>query len=225
MNLLEKIKDLLDNTKDNKSGSENFEVQNGEQTPATVVEEEKFVEVKTTDDSILRVDGELEEGKSIEVIDETGASTAPNGEYEIEDGTVIVVEEGIIASITSPDTNIEDVEGEPSAEEEDMAGDEDEDEDKVKLKSDEKFSTSASTSTSASASTEENILESFKVLIGEVNELKNSISDIETLKTELKEMNEDFSKFKKSPSSKSINEDKPSKEWGTLYSKFGKHRK
>ena len=219
MNLLEKIKDLLDNTKDNKSGSENFEVQNGEQTPATVAEEEKFVEVKTTDDSILRVDGELAEGKSIEVIDETGASTAPNGEYEIEDGTVIVVEEGIIASITSPDTNIEDVEGEPSAEgegEEDMS-DENEDEDKVKLKADEKFS--------ASASTEENILESFKVLIGEVNELKNSISDIETLKTELKEMNEDFSKFKKSPSSKSINEDKPSKEWGTLYSKFGKHRR
>jgi hypothetical protein len=217
MNLLEKIKDLLDNTKDNKSGSENFEVQNGEQTPATVAEDEKFVEVKTTDDSILRVDGELEEGKSIEVIDETGASTAPNGEYEIEDGTVIVVEEGIIASITSPDTNIEDVEGEPSAGEGDMAGEEDEDEDKVKLKADEKFSTSAST--------EENILESFKVLIGEVNELKNSISDIETLKTELKEMNEDFSKFKKSPSSKSINEDKPSKEWGTLYSKFGKHRR
>jgi len=222
MNLLEKIKDLLDNTKDNKSGSENFEVQTDEQTPATVAEDEKFVEVKTTDDSILRVDGELEEGKSIEVIDETGASTAPNGEYEIEDGTVIVVEEGIIASITSPDTNIEDVEGEPSAGgegEEDMAGveDENEDEDKVKLKADEKFS--------ASASTEENILESFKVLIGEVNELKNSISDIETLKTELKEMNEDFSKFKKSPSSKSINEDKPSKEWGTLYSKFGKHRK
>ena len=224
MNLLEKIKDLLDNTKDNKSGSENFEVQNGEQTPATVEEEEKFVEVKTTDDSILRVDGELAEGKSIEVIDETGASTAPNGEYEIEDGTVIVVEEGIIASITSPDTNIEDVEGEPSAEgegEEDMSGEGDEDEDKVKLKADEKFSASTSTS----ASTEENILESFKVLIGEVNELKNSISDIETLKTELKEMNEDFSKFKKSPSSKSINEDKPSKEWGTLYSKFGKHRR
>jgi len=219
MNLLEKIKDLLDNTKDNKSGSENFEVQTDEQTPATVVEEEKFVEVKTTDDSILRVDGELAEGKSIEVIDETGASTAPNGEYEIEDGTVIVVEEGIIASITSPDTNIEDVEGEPSAGEgeEDMAGEGDEDEDKVKLKADEKFSTSTST--------EENILESFKVLIGEVNELKNSISDIETLKTELKEMNEDFSKFKKSPSSKSINEDKPSKEWGTLYSKFGKHRR
>jgi len=216
MNLLEKIKDLLDNTKDNKSGSENFEVQTDEQTPATEVEDEKFVEVKTTDDSILRVDGELEEGKSIEVIDETGASTAPNGEYEIEDGTVIVVEEGIIASITSPDTNIEDVEGEPSAGgEEDMAGDEIEDEDKEKLKADEKFS----------ASTEENILESFKVLIGEVNELKNSISDIETLKTELKEMNEDFSKFKKSPSSKSINEDKPSKEWGTLYSKFGKHRR
>ena len=217
MNLLEKIKDLLDNTKDNKSGSENFEVQNGEQTPATVAEEEKFVEVKTTDDSILRVDGELAEGKSIEVIDETGASTAPNGEYEIEDGTVIVVEEGIIASITSPDTNIEDVEGEPSAEGEEDMSDENEDEDKVKLKADEKFS--------ASASTEENILESFKVLIGEVNELKNSISDIETLKTELKEMNEDFSKFKKSPSSKSINEDKPSKEWGTLYSKFGKHRR
>jgi len=219
MNLLEKIKDLLDNTKDNKSGSENFEVQTDEQTPATVVEEEKFVEVKTTDDSILRVDGELAEGKSIEVIDETGASIAPNGEYEIEDGTVIVVEEGIIASITSPDTNIEDVEGEPSAGEgeEDMAGEGDEDEDKVKLKADEKFSTSTST--------EENILESFKVLIGEVNELKNSISDIETLKTELKEMNEDFSKFKKSPSSKSINEDKPSKEWGTLYSKFGKHRR
>jgi len=221
MNLLEKIKDLLDNTKDNKSGSENFEVQTDEQTPATEVEDEKFVEVKTTDDSILRVDGELEEGKSIEVIDETGASTAPNGEYEIEDGTVIVVEEGIIASITSPDTNIEDVEGEPSTGgEEDMGEvveDEIEDEDKVKLKADEEFS--------ASASTEENILESFKVLIGEVNELKNSISDIETLKTELKEMNEDFSKFKKSPSSKSINEDKPSKEWGTLYSKFGKHRR
>lgn len=206
MSLLDELKNLLNSKKD-----ENFEVETPTETPAeeeTPAENEvKFVEVKTTEDIILRVDGELEEGKSIEIIDETGARPADNGEYVLEDETVIVVEENVIASLTTPETEDDVVvENEPS--EEEMKEDKDKEEDMKE----ENFS-------------KEDISESFNLLINEVKELKASISEIESLKEELKGMNEDFEKFKKSPSTESLKNEKTNREWGSLYSKFGKYRK
>lgn len=219
MSLLDELKKLLDNknSKDEnfESTSDNSEGENTD-TDATVENtEEKFVEVKTTEDVILRVEGELAEGKAIEVIDETGSNPADNGEYTLEDGTVIVVEENEISSLTTPESedDVESPEGEPEADqnmEEDDKKDEEDEEDMKTEK--ETFS-------------KEDITESFNLLINEVKELKSSISEIETLKEELKGMNEDFEKFRKEPSTDSLKNEKTNREWGTLYSKFGKHRK
>lgn len=213
MSLLDKLKDLLNTEKD-----ENFEAETPTETPTeTPVEETptevEFVEVKTTEDIILRVDGELQEGKSIEIIDETGARPADNEEYVLEDGTIIAVEENTIASLTSPEPeNDVVVENEPSEEMEDKEDKDKDKEDKDEDYKEENFS-------------KEDISESFNLLINEVKELKSSISEIESLKEELKGMNEDFEKFKKSPSTESLKKEKSNAEWGSLYSKFGKYRK
>lgn len=209
MSLLEDLKNLLNNNSDSKK-DENFENEGGseESTSEGTDNQEKFVEVKTTEDIILRIDGEMEEGKSIEIIDETGASPAENGQYELEDGTVIEVEEGSVSSLTTPENEGTETEGEPDPDMEEDDKDKKKEEDMKEV-----FS-------------KEDIKESFNLLINEVKDLKESYKeDIESIKEDITNMDEDFSKFKKEPSSESIKNDKPSKEWGSLYEKFGKYRK
>lgn len=67
------------------------------------VEEKKFMDAKLNDGTIVRVTGEVAEGSMVEVIAEDG-TTAPiaDGEYTLEDGTVIKTEAGIITSVTAP---------------------------------------------------------------------------------------------------------------------------
>jgi len=47
----------------------------------------------------------------------------------------------------------------------------------------------------------------------------------EKFNTKMTSMDEEFTKFKGEPSTDPISTDKNSKEWGTLYNKFGKFRK
>lgn len=67
------------------------------QAPAPVT----LSEVKTKDGKIISYEGELVEGTMVNVMDEaTGLPIpAPNGSHELEDGTIITTEEGIVKSV------------------------------------------------------------------------------------------------------------------------------
>lgn len=69
----------------------------GDETPEV---EEQFEDVKKADGTILRINPMVEVGANVEVIGEDGEMiVAPDGEHELEDGTVISVEGGIIIEV------------------------------------------------------------------------------------------------------------------------------
>lgn len=72
-------------------------------------EEDKvsLTDVKTTDGLILSFDGELATGIEIFVTDENGRTPAPDGEYILEDGTKIIVADGMIGEIVAPAEPVE----------------------------------------------------------------------------------------------------------------------
>ena len=64
---------------------------------------QKFEDVKKVDGTILRIEPAIEVGASIGVIDETGALIpAPDGDHELEDGSVVKTEGGLIIEVMSP---------------------------------------------------------------------------------------------------------------------------
>lgn len=77
----------------------------------------KFEQV-TTDKGVLTYDGELEVGKDVYVLENDGEVTdADDGEYKLEDGTVIVVAGSKIAEIRKPEEQpVEAAEEEPAGE-------------------------------------------------------------------------------------------------------------
>lgn len=54
------------------------------------------------DGTSLFIDGNLEEGTKIYVITSEGNIPLPDGTYELEDGMMIAVEEGVITSVQEP---------------------------------------------------------------------------------------------------------------------------
>lgn len=64
-------------------------------------EETALVDVKTDDGTILSFDA-LEVGKEIFVVDQAGRTPAPDGDYNLEDGTLITVKDGLIETVTAP---------------------------------------------------------------------------------------------------------------------------
>lgn len=75
-----------------------------------------LIDVKTQDGTILSYDGELTVGTEIFVLDETGRTPAPDGEYILEDGTKLSVMAGKIEEIEAPEMTPEVPEGEMPAE-------------------------------------------------------------------------------------------------------------
>lgn len=62
------------------------------------LKEEKFMDVKLVDGNVLKIEGDsIAAGAKVMVVTEEGEVPAPNGEYELEDGTKIIVAEGVIA--------------------------------------------------------------------------------------------------------------------------------
>lgn len=62
--------------------------------------EKDFVDAKTATGDILKITPAIEVGASAEVITEDGeAVPAPDGQYELEDGSVISVEGGIVSNV------------------------------------------------------------------------------------------------------------------------------
>ena len=77
----------------------------------------EFTEVKLADGTIVRYDGELEAGIPFSIVDEvSGVIPAPDKTYEMEDGTMVTTEGGIV-------TNVEVAEVAEVAEEEMASGD------------------------------------------------------------------------------------------------------
>lgn len=78
--------------------------------PAEV--EVQMTDVKTKDGIILSFEGELVSGIEIFIVDETGKNPASDGEYILEDGQTIVVEDGKVTEVKMPEEPIEDPEPE-----------------------------------------------------------------------------------------------------------------
>lgn len=64
--------------------------------------EQKFAEVMTIDGSKLQIEPELIIDAAVLLILEDGTPTVANGEYTLEDGTIITVEDGVLKVITIP---------------------------------------------------------------------------------------------------------------------------
>lgn len=81
----------------------------------------KLAEIKTDKDTLV-IEGELEVGKAVFVETEEGPVEAADGEYTAEDGTVIIVEAGVITEIkpveVAPEENTEELEEEETPAEE-----------------------------------------------------------------------------------------------------------
>lgn len=60
---------------------------------------ERFAEVKTMDGVVLKVDGDVAVGNAVMVVTDQGEVPAPDGEYELEDGTKLEIEGGLIKEI------------------------------------------------------------------------------------------------------------------------------
>ena len=73
-------------------------------------EELQFLDVKTADGVILRVQ-ELAEGQTVSIVSEDGENVSGAGEYTLEDGQVITVDEsGVITAIAEASEEVEEVE-------------------------------------------------------------------------------------------------------------------
>lgn len=60
---------------------------------------ERFVSVVTVDGVALNIDGEVAVGNAVMVVMEEGEEVAPDGSYELEDGTKFEVVDGLISAI------------------------------------------------------------------------------------------------------------------------------
>lgn len=70
-------------------------------------EEQTFIDVKTSEGLVLRVD-ELVEGKTVTIITEDGENVSGEAEYVLEDGSTIAVDaDGVITSVTAPESEEE----------------------------------------------------------------------------------------------------------------------
>lgn len=84
-------------------------------------EELEFLDVKTSDGVILRVQ-ELAEGQTVTIVSEDGENVSGAGEYTLEDGQVITVDEsGVITGISEDKEEVEEVEEEMSEEVDSLA--------------------------------------------------------------------------------------------------------
>ena len=69
----------------------------------TPIVEEKFLDAKLKDGTVIKVEGEeLVEGAKAVVVTEEGEIPAPDGVHELEDGSKVETKEGVVAKIEAP---------------------------------------------------------------------------------------------------------------------------
>ena len=95
-NLKERIREMF-------FGSEATEEVVVEKTEEATIEEveAKFVDVKLDNGDVIRVEPNVEEGATVTAISEEGAVQVEDGDYKLEDGTVISVASGVITAISA----------------------------------------------------------------------------------------------------------------------------
>lgn len=75
-------------------------VQLNEQVAAPTAPTVQLAEMKTKDGKVLTIDGELKEGATVMLVDPTnGPLPAPDGDHELEDGTIITVAGGLVTMV------------------------------------------------------------------------------------------------------------------------------
>lgn len=72
-----------------------------------VREVEKFMEAVLADGTVVSIEPELAEGAAVNVLTDSGLVPAPDGEHQLEDGTIITVQGGVIVAIGSPEEVVE----------------------------------------------------------------------------------------------------------------------
>src|SRR5574343_685551 len=82
-----------------------------EQPDNTQHTEQVFTEATLADGTMIKYEGELAEGTAIIVVTAEGEIPAPDGSHELEDGTVITTEGGIVVAITESELPAEQPEG------------------------------------------------------------------------------------------------------------------
>lgn len=152
----------------------------------TDVEDMKFIDLKTKEGLILRVDN-LEPEMLIQEVTEEGLIDLEDGTYELEDGLRLVVENKMIKEILEPEV-IE------------------EEEDEVEVELEE-------TPTNHSADIEllKEEIKSLKEIVSKFESIQTEIESLKSVKDDLKTSNEkfealnlEFSEFKKSPTAKPL---------------------
>lgn len=148
-------------------------------------EEMKFVDLKTKDGLILRVEN-LEPEMTIQEVTEDGLVNLEDKTYELEDGLQLVVEGGVIKEIIEPEETeeIEETEVEEEMEVTDYSADINE------LKSE--------------IATLKEMISKFELISTQLEELKQVKGDLEKSNEKFESLNLEFSEFKKSPTAKPI---------------------
>lgn len=118
MNISELVGDKLPEIKNLLFGAEETEA-----TEETV--EAAFLDSKLVDGTIVRISPDVEVGAIVKVIDEEANELdAPDGDHEMEDGTIIRTEGAIIVEVMAPEVEEEGPEAEAEEVEEEMASEE-----------------------------------------------------------------------------------------------------
>ena len=200
MSFLAKVKELLNVTDKDENFSETEEI--------------KMVEVKTKDGDILRVKSEnIAPTAEVVGIDESGETKVDNGEYILEDESTITIEDGKISNVKVEETETEEVKEEAKVEEEAF--------NELELPTEEAPTVENKEETKEDESKEDESKEDSKV--NEVIELL--ANKLDELSAKINSMDEDFSKFKKSPSTQSITEVKADNKWDNdIYKNIGRFR-
>jgi len=105
------------------------------ETPETTEEvvEHKFEDMKLVDGTIVRIEPALEVGATVEVISEDGETLpAPDASHELENGSIIRTEGGVIVEILEAEAPAEEEEAKEEEKEEEMAAEPAFDSDKFK---------------------------------------------------------------------------------------------
>lgn len=94
---MENVKDVLQQVRNLLA----FSAGPGEEDPDnTQHTEQVFTEATLADGTMIKYEGELAEGTAIIVVTAEGEIPAPDGSHELEDGTVITTEGGVVTAIT-----------------------------------------------------------------------------------------------------------------------------
>lgn len=157
---------------------ENFEisVENGE----IVAVKEIFVEAKLIDGTKVKVEGEgLEIGAKVHVVTEEGEIPAPDGTHELEDGTKVSTEKGLITNVIEAVKEEEDggMEGDTAQNKE------------IELKEGD------------TAKNKEYEMEIYDMLANIMKKMEEKMGD---MKEKMEKMESDFNAFKKEPAAQPV---------------------